>query len=174
MSVALRLALERPAQVRDLVSIEGGVAESAGTPGLRRALSLAGFLGHIGLQRLVIGKMAAKFRASSGDPSWITDEVMAGYLAPLKGDYHGVIAAYKAMASATEPQALEPRLPHLHCPVVLLVGGAPHDGAVGDNEIAVMHARVPAFTLVAVPGAGHWIQEERPQAVIEAVERAAR
>ena len=173
-SVVFRLAAERPALVRDIVSIEGGVAESAGTPGLRHALSMAGFLGHLGLEGLVIGKLEGTFRDSSGDPSWITDAVMDGYVAPLRNDYQDVIAAYKAMASAPESAALAPRLARVRCPVELLVGTAAHDGGVGEDEIDVMRSRLPAFTVVSVPGAGHWIQEERPQALIAAVERAAR
>ncbi len=170
-SVVLRLALARPALVRALVSIEGGVAESAGTPGLRRALSLAGFLGHFGLESVAIGKMRSKFRDSSGDPSWITDPVMAGYMAPLKDEYQQAITAYKAMASAPERQALAPRLSRLHLPVVLLIGTAEHDGGVGPDELGIMRSRISGLSIVPVPGAGHWIQEERPQAVIEAVRR---
>ncbi len=171
-SIALRLALARPGLVRGIVSVEGGVAEAAGTPGLRHALSLAGFLGHFGLEGMVTNKMRTRFRESSGDPSWITDPVMAGYLAPLKGNYQDVIAGYKAMASAPEPLALAPRLARLHIPVELLLGAAPHDGGPGDDEIAAMR-RLPELTVVRVPGAGHWIQEERPQAVVDAVHRIA-
>lgn len=167
-SVALRLALARPAMVKGLVSIEGGVAESAGTPGLRHALSLAGFLGHFGLESMVTSKMRSKFRDSSGDPSWITDPVMAGYMAPLKDDYQDAIAAYKAMATAPERQALAPRLARVHCPVEVLVGTASHDGGIGPQELGVMR-RIGGLAIVPVPGAGHWIQEEQPQAVIEAV-----
>lgn len=170
-SVALRLALARPSLVRGIVSIEGGIAEAAGTPGLRRALSLAGLLGHFGLQRLVMGKLRGRFRASSGDPSWITDEVMEAYLAPVKDDYQGAIAAYRAMASAAEPLPLAPRLSHVQIPVELLLGGAPHDNGVNSEELSVMRARLPQLTVVRVPGAGIWIQEERPQAVVEAVRR---
>jgi len=172
-SVALRLALARPTLVHGIVSIEGGVAESAGTPGLRHALGFAGFLGHFGLEGMVMSKMRSRFRDSSGDPSWITDPVMAGYLAPLKDDYQGVIAGYKAMASATEPVALAPRLPRLHLPVELLLGGAVHDGGPGDNEVALMRARLSGLSIVNVPGTGAWIQEERPQAVIDAVRHVA-
>ncbi len=193
-SIALRLALARPGLVRGIVSVEGGVAEAAGTPGLRHALSLAGFLGHFGLEGMVTNKMRTRFRESSGDPSWITDPVMAGYLAPLKGnyqdviagykamasapeplalaplkgDYQDVIAGYKAMANASEPLALAPRLARLHIPVELLLGAAPHDGGPGDDEVAAMR-RLPELSVVRVPGAGHWIQEERPQAVVDAV-----
>ncbi len=171
-SIALRLALARPGLVRGIVSVEGGVAEAAGTPGLRHALSLAGFLGHFGLEGMVTNKMRTRFRESSGDPSWITDPVMAGYLAPLKGNYQDVIAGYKAMASASERAALAPRLARLRIPVELLLGAAPHDGGPGDDEVAAMH-RLPELSVVRVPGAGHWIQEERPQAVIDAVRRIA-
>lgn len=171
-SIALRLALARPGLVRGIVSVEGGVAEAAGTPGLRHALSLAGFLGHFGLEGMVTNKMRTRFRESSGDPSWITDPVMAGYLAPLKGDYQDVIAGYKAMASAPEPLALAPRLARLRLPVELLLGAAPHDGGPGDDEVTAMR-RLPDLTVVRVPGAGHWIQEERPQAVVDAVRHIA-
>jgi len=167
-SIALRLALARPGLVRGIVSIEGGVAEAAGTPGLRHALSMAAFLGHFGLEGMVTGKIRRGFRDSSGDPSWISDPVMAGYLAPLKDDYEDVIAGYRAMAAAPERLPLAPRLARLRIPVELLFGTAPHDGGVGEDELAVMR-RLPLLTLIPVPGAGHWIQEERPQAVIDAV-----
>ncbi len=173
-SMALRLALARPGLVRGIVSIEGGIAEAAGTPGLTNALSLAGFLGHFGLQGMVMGKMRSKFRDSSGDPTWVTDPVMAGYLAPLKDRYQDVIAGYKAMASAPERLTLAPRLPRVHIPVELLLGAAPHEGGPGDNEVGSMRTRLPELRVVAVAGAGHWIQEERPQAVIDAVNRMAR
>ena len=172
-SVVLRLALDRPGLVREVISLEGGVAESAGTPGLRRALSLAGLLGHFGLQSVARGKMRGRFRDSSGDPSWITDPVMAGYMAPLKDDYQDAIAAYKAMASAPREQALAPRLARLRCPVELLLGTAEHDGGIGAEELALMRARIPQLAIVPVPGAGHWIQEERPQAVIDALRKLA-
>ncbi len=171
-SIALRLALARPGLVRGVVSVEGGVAETAGTPGLRHALSLAGFLGHFGLEGVVTSKMRKGFRDSSGDPSWITDPVMAGYLAPLKGNYQDVITGYKAMASAAEPVALAPRLARLRIPVELLLGAAPHEGGPGDDEVALMR-RLPELAIVRVPGAGHWIQEERPQAVVDAVRHMA-
>lgn len=173
-STALRLALARPDLVAGVVSIEGGIAESAGTPGLKNALSLASVLGHFGMQGMVMGRMRARFRDSSGDPSWITDPVMAGYLAPLKDRYQDVIAGYRAMAAAPEPVALAPRLARLKIPVVLLLGSADHDGGPGDDEVAAMRARLQGLRVVPVPGAGHWIQEERPQAVVDAVNRVAR
>ncbi|HEX9107389.1 MAG TPA: alpha/beta hydrolase [Longimicrobiales bacterium] len=171
-SIALRLALARPTLVHGIVSIEGGVAESAGTPGLRHALGFAGFLGHFGLEGVVTSRMRKGFHDSSGDPSWITDPVMAGYLAPLKGNYQDVIAGYKAMASAPERLALVPRLVRVRIPVELLLGAADHDGGPGEDEVALMR-RLPELSIVKVPGAGHWIQEERPQAVIDAVRRVA-
>ncbi|HEX9105769.1 MAG TPA: alpha/beta hydrolase, partial [Longimicrobiales bacterium] len=172
-SVVLRLALARPSLVRGLVSIEGGVAESAGTPGLRRALSLAGFLGHFGLESVAMSKMRSKMRDSSGDPSWITDPVMAAYMAPLKDQYQDAITAYKAMASAPERVALAPRLARVKVPVELLVGTAEHDGGIGPDELGIMRSRLSGLSIVPVAGAGHWIQEERPQAVIEAVRKLA-
>jgi pimeloyl-ACP methyl ester carboxylesterase len=172
-SAVFRLELARPALVSGIVSIEGGVAESAGTPGLRHGLSLASLLGHFGLQGMVKGKLRDRFRDSSGDPSWITDASMAGYLAPLQDHYQDVLAAYKAMASAPEQRPLAPRLGAIRCPVVLMIGGAPHDGGVGDDELARMRAGIHSLRVITVPGAGAWIEEERPAAVIDAVTRMA-
>ena len=51
----------------------------------------------------------------------------------------------------------------------LVVGGAPHDGDVGADEIALLAKSLPSFALDSVPGAGHFLQEERPDAVAAAL-----
>jgi pimeloyl-ACP methyl ester carboxylesterase len=83
------------------------------------------------------------------------------------------LKAFLAMGNAREPQPLQPRLPRITCPVVLLVGTAHHDGDVSPQEVSLLARTLPSFEVDSVPGAGHYLQEERPAAVVAAVERLA-
>lgn len=172
-SIALRLALQRPGLVRGLVSIEGGIAEAAGTPELRNALSLARFIGLLGGEGIVIGKLKDRFAKASGDPAWASDAVLEVYLAPMREDFGATLQAYRAMADADESIPLAPRLDHVRFPVHLLRGGAEHEGGVPTAEVEAMRARIADFREEVVDGAGLWIQEERPAAVVAAVIRLA-
>jgi pimeloyl-ACP methyl ester carboxylesterase len=75
------------------------------------------------------------------------------------------------MAEAREPEKLAPHLAEIRCPVILMVGAAPHDGDVGPEEVRLLMRTLPAFTLDSVAGAGHFIFEEQPAAVAAAVAR---
>lgn len=173
VSIAFRLGLQRPGLVRALVSIEGGIAEAAGTPELRSALSLARVLGFVGAERIVIGKLREGFARASGDPAWATDAVLDAYLAPMREDFGATLQAYRAMADAVEPIPLAPRLGDVRFPVHLLRGGAAREGGVPADEVEAMRSRLADFREEIVPGAGVWIQEERPDAVVAAVLRHA-
>lgn len=53
---------------------------------------------------------------------------------------------------------------------VLVVRGERSD-YIGDKDLDAFRRRFPAFELVTVPGAGHWVHAERPEAFLAAVER---
>ncbi len=78
-----------------------------------------------------------------------------------------------AMSRAREPAKLSPRLGNIACPVTLVVGTAHHDGDVPPEEVALMTHSIPSFEVDSQQGAGHYLQEERPTAVVAAVERLA-
>lgn len=170
-SEALRLAYRRPDLVKGVVSIEGGPSEAAITSGFRRALRFAPWIKLFGGIRLIRHKIRSMLVESSGDTSWVTDAVVAGYTADASRDLDATLKAYLAMADSREPGKLAPHLPEIRCPVLLLVGGAPHDGDVGAAEVGLLERSLPSFTLDSVPGAGHFIQEEQPAAVLAAVAR---
>jgi len=75
------------------------------------------------------------------------------------------------MAERREPERLRPHLPEVRCPVRLLLGTAIHEGGVSAEEVAVLAAALPAFIVDSVAGAGHFIYEEQPAAVVAAVRR---
>ena len=170
---AFRLAYRRPDLVRGLISLEGGPTEAAITPAFKRALRFAPWIKLFGGMRLIRRKIRGLLIDSSGDPTWVTDDVVQGYTAGAARDLDATLRAYLAMGDSREPEKLAPHLAELRCPVRLIVGGARHDGDVGDQEVRLLAHTLRSFALDSVPGAGHFIYEEQPRAVLAAVTRLA-
>src|SRR5437870_4647952 len=160
-SIAYRLAYRRGDLVRGVVSLEGGPVEAAATPGLRRAMQLAPWIKLFGGVRLIRKKIHKNLIAASGDTSWVNDSVVAGYTGGAARDLDGTLKAFLAMAQAREREPLRPHLAEITCPVVLLVGSAPHDGGPRPAELALLAGSLRVFTVDTVPGAGHFVYEER-------------
>ena len=170
-AVALRVAVERPELVAGLVSIEGGPAESAASPGFRKAMGWAPLLRLFGGKGIVRGKVVKQLRESSADTSWVTDEVIEGYTAEAMADFGATLSAFQGMARAREPWALGPRLGEIRCPTVLVLGGTPHASGPPAAEVGMLREAIPAFAVESVPGAGHFVFEERPAAVVATIQR---
>jgi len=171
-AIAMRLAAERPELVGGLVSIEGGPAETATSPGFRRVMAWAPLLKLFGGKGLVRGKMVRSLHDASADTTWITPEVIEGYTAGAMADFGATLDAFQGMARAAEPWALGPRLGELRCPVVLVLGAAPHASGPPPDEVALLRDSVRVFTVDMVADAGHFVFEEQPAAVVRAVRRA--
>ena len=169
VSVALRLALRHPQRVVAVVALDGGPAESACSPSLRRALKFAPFVKLLGGGRWLRNNLRERLVESSADPSWVTPEVLDGYLGPAARDFGGTIAMYRRFARAREPESLCDRLGDVRCPVRLLVGSAPQSAGVRPDEVALMASRLARFSQQVVPGAGHFLSEEAPDAIVRAV-----
>jgi pimeloyl-ACP methyl ester carboxylesterase len=58
--------------------------------------------------------------------------------------------------------------------VLLLLGGVPHAGSPPPAEVAELTALLRVFAVDSLPGVGHFAYEERPGAVVGAVERVRR
>lgn len=170
-AMALRLAYRRPDLVRGLLSLEGGPTERVSTPEFRRAASVIPWVRMLGGIKVIRRVVRRTLVASSGDPSWITDAVVEGYTAAAAADVGGILKVYLAMANSRERDQLMPHLRAIACPVRLLIGTAQHDGAVEQAELDEMRALVRDFAVEPVPGAGHYLQEERPEAIVAALRR---
>jgi len=170
-AVGFRLAHKRPDLVAAVVSLEGGPAESAVTPDVQRALRFEPLIKLLGGARLLRRKILAEMRAASGDPSWATEEVVRGYTHAAATDLAATFRAYRSMARSLEPERLETHLSEVRCPVILLVGGFVHGAAPRPQDIEMLGRRLPMLAVDTVPGAGHYIHEEAPGAVVAAVQR---
>lgn len=172
-AMALRLALHHPDLVSGLVLIESGPTETAVTPAFKRAMRFAPWIKLFGGINLIRRVVRRSLLASSGDTSWITEPVVYGYTAGAARDLDATLKVFLAMSASREHEKLQPRLPGITCPVVELVGAAPrHDGDVPDFELALMQRTLPGFEIDSVRGAGHYLQEEQPAAVLAGVELA--
>jgi 3-oxoadipate enol-lactonase len=170
--IAFRLAIQRPDLVRGLLSIDGPPAESAATPELKKAFTLGVFA-----VKLLLDPPRARHElrdelvSNSADPKWVTDDVVRGYTAGQIADLDGSIDALHQMTKAKEGDSLANRLNQCRVPVMLLVGATPHRREVPGEQRELLRQTLPRFTMETVPGAGQYIQEEQPAAVLAAVER---
>ena len=170
-SIAYRLAYRRPDLVRGIVALDGGPVEAATTRGFRRALELAPWIKLLGGARLVRRKLQRSLIAASGDTTWVTEQVLDGYAAGAARDLDGTLRGYVAMAAAREPERFAPHLAEIRCPVRLVIGTAPHQSGVSAAEVSALARALASFVIDSVAGAGHFLFEEQPAAVIAAVER---
>ena len=168
-SIAFRMAYRHPERVAAIVSLEGGAPEQAATAGFRRALKFAPLIRLFGGRRMIRGKVRSTLLGGAADKSWVTDEVVDGYMATGSQDLGATLRVYKRMANAHEPEPLAPRLAQVRCPVLLLLGAVPHRGGPNAAEVARMQQALPMLTVERVPGVGHFVYEEDPQAVVRAI-----
>src|SRR5437762_1348993 len=124
-----------------------------------------------GGERLVRAKVRRGLIAASGDTTWVTDRVVDGYTAGAARDLDGTLKAYLAMAQAREGERLAPHLGEIRCPVRLVVGTLGRGSGVSPAEVATLAGLLRSFAVDTVPGAGHFIYEEQPAAVVAAVQR---
>jgi pimeloyl-ACP methyl ester carboxylesterase len=169
-AIAFRLAIDRPDLVRGIVSLEGGPTEEATTPTFRSAMRYLPWVKLLGGINLVRRKIRGMLLDASGDRSWVTDGIVTGYTLGEARDFDATLKIFLAMSRAREPAKLEPRLGEIACPVTLVVGTAHHDGDVPAQEVALMTRSILSFEVDSEQGAGHYLQEERPAAVVSAVE----
>jgi pimeloyl-ACP methyl ester carboxylesterase len=170
-SMALRLAYRRPELVSAVISLDGGPAEEAATPGFRRALRYVPWVKWMGGVRRLRPLIRKDLVAASGDSSWISEEVVDGYIAGAASDLDGTLLAFLAMAESREPERLVPHLGKIRCPVRLVLGSAKHKGGVEPKQVALLRERVPTFAVDTISGAGQYLFEERPSQIVEIIRR---
>jgi 4,5:9,10-diseco-3-hydroxy-5,9,17-trioxoandrosta-1(10),2-diene-4-oate hydrolase len=169
-SICYRLAYRWPELVAGVVSVNGAPTERAVTPGLRRALGLASIVKIIAGNGYVHGKVRDGLRDSSGDPSWVTEEVLRGYTRVFGDNVDPVLDGLKEIAAAQEPEPLTPNLARIDCPVLLLVGGDERS-RISDADVSKLLQHVETIEIDMIDGAGLYAHEEQPDNVAAAILR---
>jgi len=163
--IALRLALERPQRVKGLVL-------TATTPGIAdatergRAAEKERALAY-GTQRLGSEWLFDRFNALQLANRIRPPEALAEMRAQVAANPAlGMAHAWRALCpSAREP--LWERLPEVTAPTLVVCGTDDLDHATNSQELA---ARLPHGRLAMIPGAGHALNRDEPDAVAAAVE----
>jgi pimeloyl-ACP methyl ester carboxylesterase len=169
-AIAFRLAIQRPDLVRGLLSIDGGPAESAATPGMKKAFKFGGGLVKLAMdQSKLRHDVRREIVRNSGDTTWVTDAVIRAYTAGQTADMSGSIDAFHRMSKSKEAKSLADRLQQCAVPVRLLVGTVEHPAEVTNDQRELLENKLPDFDIQSVRGAGQYIQEEQPAAVLAAV-----
>jgi pimeloyl-ACP methyl ester carboxylesterase len=173
-AIAFRLAVLRPDLIRGLLSIDGGPAESAATPGMRKAFRFGGMLTKLAVDESKLRHdVRREIVRNSGDTSWVTDAVIRGYTAGQTADMSGSIDAFQRMSKSKEEASLADRLHECAMPIRLLIGTVSHPAEVTRDQRELLTAKLPDFRTDSVAGSGQYIQEEQPAAVLDAVARLA-
>ena len=173
-AIVYRLAILRPDLVRGLLSIDGGPAESAATPGMKKAFKLGGGLVKFALDESKLRHDVRKeIIKNSGDTTWVTDAVIRGYTAGQTADLSGSIDAFHRMSKSKESESasLADRLHQCAAPVLLLLGTVDHPSGVTSEQQELLKEKLPRYSAERIRGAGQFIQEEQPAAVLAAVAR---
>jgi pimeloyl-ACP methyl ester carboxylesterase len=169
-SIAMRLAIANPKMVRGILSISGGPAESAATPGMKKAFRLGGFITKLAVNE---GKLRHDVRKeivkNSGDTTWVTARLIREYTAGQAADVDGSIDAFRSMSKSKETESLQNHLDDIRVPVRLLVGGIDHPSGVKTDERELLAHKISDFALDTVAGSGQYVHEEQPQVVVEAL-----
>src|SRR5215208_2764138 len=133
-AIAFRLAIQRPDLIRGLLSIDGGPAESAATPGMKKAFKFGGLVKLAVDESKLRHDVRREIVKNSGDTTWVTDAVIRGYTAGQTADLNGSIDAFHQMSKAKETDTLTDRLHECAMPVRLLVGTVSHPAEVTHDQ----------------------------------------
>ncbi len=172
-AMVFRLAVERPELLAGFISVEGGSAEVAISPNIRMTLKAAKILAKMGGKSLMRDRYAENLKKSSGDPGWVDRRTVGRYFRGTGRNISAALDAMVAMTEQTEPWTMTPRLSEVRIPVIVLLGAAPHDAQLTSEDVEVLRQGLPNVEFREIPGAGHFIYEEQPQAVADAVKDLA-
>jgi len=152
-AIAYRLAAARPDLVRAVISIEGHPAETAASPGLKKARRYAFLIKLFVTKGKVRKRMREGLIASSGNASWVVDDVVDHYAAPATANVKRAIDVLAAIARSREREPLRRRLPSIRCPVELLIGDTRHRGSMDQGAVELLRSSIPDFSVAGIPGA---------------------
>ena len=168
-TIAFHLAATDTARVRGVVSIAGGPIDKQGTPGVRTALTFAALLDNPIGRGFAKRKFVSALRDQSADVSWLTNDAVKRYVAPIENDLRGLLRTLGAMQASVEQFPIESRLTRITVPVHLLVGDKPSTSAPSVAQVSMLQTRLKRFSIDTLRPGGTMLHEERAPDVARAI-----
>jgi 2-succinyl-6-hydroxy-2,4-cyclohexadiene-1-carboxylate synthase len=161
--IALHVALALPHRVTRLVLI--GASPGLADDAEREQRRLADERLAERIESLTIDEFARQWAQTPILADVPTDIAALSYADRLQSNPQGLAAALRNLGTAALPSAWK-HLPELRMPVILLVGERDTKFTALAGEMARC---IPRATVTVVPGAGHAVHLERPDAVVDAL-----
>ena len=158
-AIALEATLAAPERVRGLVLI-GSAGLGVRYPGTLR-MARTPIVGPVVAALRGRRSVAGLLRSMYGDPRKVTNAEIDQYYAPVAEPGYG--RALRAILRRFRFDALGPRLGEVRAPALVVWGG--RDRLIPESLGRQLATALPRAALVVIPGAGHVVQEESPQAV---------
>lgn len=164
-AIALWAAAERPDLIkRSVVLGTSSIVGQLAVQYFEDRIAMAADTGSAAFQEAVRSDTAAGLFRAHG----LLDQVVAARLTAV-GDGLGYINAAKAMMRVNvEP--LTPRLSLIKTPVVVI--GAEHDKFCPQKAASIILDALPEAEFIAIPEAGHLMNVDSPNAVVDALRKA--
>ena len=164
--VALRVAASTPSRVEALYFLDVGALESNRTSVLSLSLRLAPFIASLpGGQGFLRRKMVAGIRENAGNCDWFNAAAQHAYVDPVLNGIGRVVALAVRLGASKEPETLDAVLSRVRVPITAFVGLVPHPSGPKPEEFTVLEPMGARFTIVRLPGVGHFPHEEATVAV---------
>lgn len=172
--VALRVAALLPAAVTSVHLLDAGAIASQQGDGLALALRFVPIITRLpGGRAFVRRRLVDGVRDNSARDDWLTVDVQRMYTDPFLDRIGEVVAMAVRMGRSTEPEPVAAVLGRVHAPVQVLLGGVQTRAGPDASAVAALRALPTPAVLERLEGAGHFLHEEMPDAVVRALLRHA-
>ncbi|MFM7014606.1 MAG: alpha/beta hydrolase, partial [Actinomycetota bacterium] len=166
-TLAAQYAVDYPEKVKGLILISPAILTTGGSPGWLTGLFYLPQFENLG--PLLVSSIATSgmglLNRSWFDPKLITDEVIAGYKAPLQiKDWE---RGFWEFNRAPREFDVRERLAELDLPVLLITGNS--DTVVPTKDTEALAGQIKSSVLFVIPNSGHLAQEETPQETLKAI-----
>ena len=166
-TLAAQYALDNPAAIKGLILISPAILTTGGAPGFLNFLFYIPQLDRLG--PLLVSSIATSgmdlLYESWFDPSLITDEIIAGYRAPL--EIKGWERGFWEFNRAPREFDVKDRLSEISIPTVLITGSS--DTVVATSDTESLADLIPGSVVFVIPKSGHLAQEETPEQTMKAI-----
>lgn len=161
--VALRLAAIDPERVAALYFLDSGALPVNRGPTLSNSLRLVPIITRLpGGRGLVRSRFIAAVRQNAGRQEWFDTAAQRAYTEPVLASIDRVVAMAFRLAKSDEPLPLSRIVANVRAPVTVILGAAPHEADAGPGELTALAPLGKRVRIVALPGVGHFPQEEAP------------